>query len=158
MGLDMHLLRETYVKNSKYMRPEHRYEVIVKQGGNIVPDIEPARICGIVEQVAYWRGAHVIHLWFITNVQNGKDSSGQVYVEKEQLTQLVNLCRQVADNPQQISEILLPHIGKYFRASDLADPEVRDFHLHTIENTITMVAPLLEIPDDPAEYWYDACW
>src|SRR5262249_17916981 len=95
MGLDMYLTRRTYVKQWAHQKPEERHEVTVTRGGKPRPDIQPARIKEIIEEVAYWRKANAIHAWFVKHVQSGEDDCGTYYVGREQLEQLKAECDKV---------------------------------------------------------------
>lgn len=43
-------------------------------------------------ELAYWRKANQIHLWFVQNVQNGNDDCGDYQVKKDDLEKLLNIC------------------------------------------------------------------
>lgn len=51
----------------------------------------------IMEDVGYWRKANHIHRWFVENVQNGVDDQRVYEVTKEQLEDLMCVCRTVAE-------------------------------------------------------------
>ena len=91
----MYLVKKTHVKNWEHFKPEDRHEITVKRGGIIRKDIKPERISQIEEDVAYWRKANQIHNWFVENVQDGKDDGDEYDVSKEQLQELVNVCKKV---------------------------------------------------------------
>src|SRR3954454_9104166 len=94
MGLDMSLVKKTYVKNHRFTKPEDHYQVSVTQGGKPTC-IKPERIIEITEAVAYWRKANQIHKWFVDNVQDGFDDCREYYVTREQLQELLALCEKV---------------------------------------------------------------
>lgn len=102
MGLDMYLYRKSYVRNWDHQKSESRHEITVKLGGVIREDIQPERICGIIEEVAYWRKANAIHQWFVDNVQDGDDECLETHVEREQLAELVGLCKQVLNSVETV--------------------------------------------------------
>lgn len=47
------------------------------------------------KEVAYWRKANQIHKWFVDNIQNGVDDCDNYQVSKENLEELLNICKQV---------------------------------------------------------------
>ena len=47
----------------------------------------------IFEEVGYWRKANAIHKWFVDNVQDGEDDCGYYEVNREQLEQLLHICK-----------------------------------------------------------------
>lgn len=49
----------------------------------------------IISDIGYWRKANQIHNWFVTNVQDGEDDCGEYEVSKEQLEELLDICREV---------------------------------------------------------------
>ena len=46
-------------------------------------------------QVAYWRKANQIHNWFVKNIQDGNDDCGYYEVSRQQLQELLSVCRDV---------------------------------------------------------------
>lgn len=49
----------------------------------------------IFETIADWRKANQIHNWFVENVQDGIDDCGTYEVTKEQLEELLDICKKV---------------------------------------------------------------
>ena len=49
-------------------------------------------------EVAYWRKANQIHNWFVNNIQGGIDNCTYYEVTKEQLEDLLSVCKRVLDN------------------------------------------------------------
>lgn len=94
MGLDMYLTKKHYVK--QWSHNEKNNAVTVKFDGKVRKDIQSKRISYVIEEVMYWRKANHIHNWFVQNVQKGVDDCGNYHVTTEQLTQLAELCEQVA--------------------------------------------------------------
>lgn len=102
MGLDMYLSKKTYVQNWDHHPAESRFEVTVKRGGKEYSPIQPGRVKYVEEEVAYWRKANAIHRWFVENVQNGTDDCGTYYVSREQLAELVALCKDVLNTIEMV--------------------------------------------------------
>ena len=50
------------------------------------------------DKVGYWRKANQIHNWFVNNVQGGEDDCGTYIVSKEQLEELLDICKTIIDN------------------------------------------------------------
>lgn len=184
MGLDQYLYRETYVKNWNFMKPEELHEITIKRGGVVREDIKPERISGITEQVAYWRKANQIHKWFVDNVQDGKDDCGRYRVSAEQLTKLVDACKQVLNAAELVDgKVCVGHQlsqgewtpmledGKVLVASaaaiaaDLLPPQSGFFfgstdfdgyYIDDLRRTVEMLEPLLK--DDESDYYYRSSW
>jgi hypothetical protein len=54
----------------------------------------------LFEEVGYWRKANAIHKWFVDNVQDGVDNCEYYEVSKEQLEELLDICKTVKDKTQ----------------------------------------------------------
>lgn len=52
---------------------------------------------GISDQIGYWRKANQIHIWFVKNIQNGKDDCGDYEVSEQRLRELLELCKEVCN-------------------------------------------------------------
>jgi hypothetical protein len=97
MGLDMYLRAQKYVSGYEHRKLKERneYERLVELFGveEFVDEESPS---GYVEfTVAYWRKANQIHEWFVQNVQGGVDECQETHVSRDQLQDLLNVCRQV---------------------------------------------------------------
>ena len=56
----------------------------------------------IISYLADWRKANQIHRWFVENVQDGNDDCEIYEVSKEQLEELLTLCKIVLENSKLI--------------------------------------------------------
>ena len=93
MGLDMYLTKRKYVKNWEHDKA-NQWKVTVSKNGT--PCEEKFSISEVVYDVGYWRKANQVHNWFVTNVVNSDDWHGdESYVTKDQLKELLDLCKQV---------------------------------------------------------------
>jgi len=151
MGLDMYLYRRHYVKNWVFFKPEEKFEVSVKKGG--VPyDLFDSNKCSFVsEEIAYWRKANAIHLWFVNNVQGGKDDCAEYNLGNEKLAKLVELCQKVLDN-RDIAHELLPTTKGFF----FGPTEYNDSYFEDLQNTIDMLTPYVN--DSEVDYMYRSSW
>jgi hypothetical protein len=102
MGLDQWLSKKTYVKNWSYMSEEEQTSVTVMKGGELHPDIQPARVSHIVEEIAYWRKANQIHKFMVERVQDGNDDCREYYVPIKVLRELVDVCKQVLSTVETV--------------------------------------------------------
>ena len=152
MGLDSYLYKKSYVRSVDWHKPEARMEVEVKTGGKVDERIKPERVRYIVEEVAYWRKANQIHNWFVQNVQNGIDECQSSYVSREQLEELLDVCKKVeADN--ELAGTLLPSTSGFF----FGGTEYDEWYFKDISNTIVYLTEILE--DEMADYFeYSASW
>jgi hypothetical protein len=76
MGLDMFLYKTTRVKNFEDVPQWPRYAVTVTRDDQPHPDITPARVVAIVEEIGYWRKAYVVHDWFKANLDHAARGDG----------------------------------------------------------------------------------
>ena len=161
MGLDMYLSKKTYVQRWDHQSPEETYNVVVTQGGNSVDHIQPNRVSYVEEQVGYWRKANAIHKWLVDNVQDGNDNCGIYSVEIDDLMNLLNLCKEVKDNPKTAEELLPPQDGCFF-----GDVSIDQYYFHNIDHTIEILEGVLseKVFDKngrecyPADFYYHSSW
>jgi hypothetical protein len=186
MGLDMYLSKKTYVKNWSHMSPEEQHKIVIKKGGKVLKEIKPERISNIEESVAYWRKANHIHQWFVENVQDGDDNCRQYYVSREQLQELVDVCKKVKESLEKSpkgkkqvkvgwrgGEELFEEIDVYLDTS-VADEllqtqpgfffggtEYDEYYIHCLDETIKQIEPLLKEDEESkstSDYYYQSSW
>lgn len=152
MGLDMYLYKKNYIWSGDWMKPEKRQEVIVKQGDEVDNRIKPERVKYVVEEVGYWRKANQIHKWFVDTVQEGNDDCGSYYVSREQLEELLDLCKKIkVDNA--LADAYLPSTSGFFFGST----EYDEWYFKDIEDTITILEEVLS--DKEADnFEYQSSW
>jgi len=102
MGLDMYLYRRSYVQKFDFEPPERQTVTTVTVGGKPHPSIKSDRIAYVEEEVGYWRKANAIHGWFVNNVQGGVDECEPHRVTREQLRQLLAVCKEVLDSVETV--------------------------------------------------------
>lgn len=153
MGLDMYLSRKTYVKQWEHKSPEKQYEVIVKQGGKIVESVDSKKITNIEEVVGYWRKANAIHQWFVNNVQNGEDECQESYVSKDELIELLDVCKKVKED-NSLAEKLLPTQSGFF----FGGTEYDEWYFKNIDSTIEFLEPLVSDDFSSGDYYYQSSW
>lgn len=153
MGLDMYLLRKTYVKNWDHYPPEQRTTVAVTLGGKPHPGIDPSKVRYIEEEVAYWRKANEVHQWFVENAQDGTDDCGEHYVSREQIAELVETCRRVLADHSLAAEELPTQAGFFFGGTDYDEWYFKD-----LESTIEQLTPILASTDTSGDYYYHSSW
>lgn len=156
MGLDMYLSKKTYVKNWDHQKPEERHAITVKLGGKKHPTIDPKRISGITEQVAYWRKANAIHQWFVIHAQGGVDECQETPVDRELLQKLLDTVKAVLDDPNMAMTLLPPQSGFFFGST-----EVDQWYLEDLKFTRDVLEKELAI-DHPkgvwSDYYYQSSW
>lgn len=150
MGLDMYLNAHQYVSPYSNAKLHGELDAVLS---SVFPTMKE-KVSGVTFEAAYWRKSNAIHNWFVTNVQDGRDECQESDVSKEQLKELVELCKTVLADPMRASE-LLPTLGGFFFGSIAYD----DWYFEDINQTINMLTPLIT---DPAyegfEFSYQSSW
>lgn len=183
MGLDMYLDRHSCVKNWDHTKPEHRHTITVSRGGKVREDIKPDRISTIIEEVAYWRKANAIHKWFVDQCQGGTDDCRQAYVSRDQLAELVGLCKQVLGSLETVKGQI--HTGTSYYPDGRVVKNMRpgqvvaqpglaekllptrsgfffgstdydEGYLEDLKSTVEQLEPLLT--DEDGEFYYHSSW
>ena len=93
MGLDMYLSRKKYI-GANYEHRGVKGVVDITIGGKKMP-IDFNKITYIEEDVAYWRKANQIHNYIVDNFADGIDDCRSVYLDLENLEELLNVCKKV---------------------------------------------------------------
>jgi hypothetical protein len=147
MGLDMYLYASKFVSNMEYRNEQDQFNKIVSAleaeqftMGHVIAEVE----------VAYWRKANAIHAFFV----DGEDDDCQpIYVNREHLERLQDLCLQVIDNPA-LAEELLPTQGGFFFGST----EYDEWYMDSIKETHDKLSQLLAKIPDGWSFKYQASW
>lgn len=153
MGLDMYLTKRVSVKGKEGNVNLSEIGIVNfwDEEGDLI--INPAKMDSIILDIAYWRKANQIHRWFVTNCQDGKDDCGLHEVSKEQLEELLSLCKTVLENPEKAPELLPTTSGFFFGNTDYGD-----YYTEDIQNTINMLQQELDNPDPEGYYYYQSSW
>jgi len=150
MGLDMYLDKRTYVKQWDHIDETKQYKVEVTRGGEAT-NIDPKKVKYVIEEAGYWRKANAIHKWFVDNCQDGVDDCRDAYVERNNLQNLLDLCRIVIIDKSK-AEQLLPSTSGFF----FGNTEYDEWYYNDIQNTIEILEKALE--DKDGEYYYSSSW
>lgn len=138
MGLDMYLLKG----NKKVDTKSRAFEEACswKEAG--------------LTEIGYWRKVNSVHNWFVDNVQAGEDDCDYYPVEREQLLELLGICKEVKENPELASE-LLPTCDGFFFGSTKYD----EWYFQDIEETIQILNTVLENTDfENEKIIYTSSW
>lgn len=157
MGLDMFLSRKKYV-GAEYEHRKVTGNISIKIGDKELP-IDFNKVSYIDESVAYWRKQNAIHKWFVDKVQSGNDDCGYYYVSTEDLKELLDLCKEVKENPAKASELLPTTSGFFFGGTDYDE-----WYFEGINYTIKTIEELLKQEDEYnslgfwSEFEYHSSW
>ena len=148
MGLDMHLNAERYLWSSDAPDGALKQKIAALLG-------TPGKmeVTGITCEAMYWRKANAIHNWFVKNVQGGVDECQRADVSKEQLGELVDLCKQVLANKELAKELLPTQAGFFF-----GNTEFDDWYFESLENTVAGIEPLLSDEYTQWDFYYRSSW
>jgi len=156
MGLDMYLLRKTYVKNWDNDSASG-YKITVTKNGKPVENIDVSKITEVTEEFGYWRKANAIHKWFVDNVQGGHDDCGSYHVNSESLRTLVAVCKSTLENADAAHK-LLPTAKGFFFGGEGYDDHYKD----CVQYTIELLEQALSLIDNASNldsgFYYHSSW
>ena len=193
MGLDMYLQAELYVPRPvEWMKDEARAkaEPVYNTITSLLPTTPSDRSYGVTVSyvVAYWRKANHIHKWFVDNVQDGIDECQRSYVSREQLSELLALCREVVSKANLIEghvyngshsgpDTVGEWVDDYIEDKVIEEPEVMErllptqkgfffgdtgydeYYLQDVQDTIDQLSVILD--DERGEdlsFYYQSSW
>jgi hypothetical protein len=157
MGLDMYLEKRNYVKQWEHKGDDNVEVTVVTRHGEQVSHIKSKRVTYVNEEVGYWRKVNHIHNWFVENVQEGKDDCGDYWVNKEDLEKLLDLCKQIIEDPSKAEELLPTRSGFFFGGT-----EYDEYYMNSIKYTINILEEVLSEVDERGylhgEIYYTSSW
>ena len=148
MGLDMYLTAERYIWSSE--------KPISDEVANLLGlqlDGERMRVNSVEAEAMYWRKANAIHKWFVENIQGGEDNCRRYYVEREQLTELRDLCAKLYTQREMAEETLPTADGFFFGST-----EYDEWYWNGIEETVQGLDKALQAFDDKWHFYYRSSW
>ena len=157
MGLDMYLKASKYIRKFDYHCDEEpTVKEIYAKLAALFPELDTKETLSIdvVSTVAYWRKANQIHNWFVQNVQEGEDDCGNYDVDRDKLTALLNLCKDVLANRGKAKELLPTQSGFFFGGT-----EYDEYYWQDIENTIAQLETVINNPAlEDCDLYYHSSW
>lgn len=116
-----------------------------------VDGFDKSKLVYLSMEVAYWRKHNAIHKWFVDNVQDGVEDCRMYVVSRQQLLELVSLCRKAlkSSSPWEI----LPTVDGFF----FGGTEYDKYYMDGLESTIAQVEKALELPDSWV-FIYNSSW
>ena len=153
MGLDQYLYAKKYL--SKQWGKDDDKELFASlmelaNVGEFVDSDFPTASIGV--KVAYWRKQNAIHNWFVQTCQNGEDECQTVFVGREQLEELRDVCRKVLADPTLASKLLPTASGFFFGSTDYGD-----WYLEGLRYTALTIDKLLTMPNE-WDFEYSSSW
>ena len=154
MGLDMYFSAKRYM--SKYFDKEDsaKIEKVNQVFGVEGVEDEDYGAQEVKFRVAYWRKVNAIHEWFVQNCQDGVDECQEAYVSREQMRQLIDICRAVVENPKKADELLPTRSGFFFGSTDYDD-----WYFDNLTYTVDRFEKILKDPAfEKADFYYQSSW
>ena len=158
MGLDMYLyLRkhescsEWSTKDFEKKKKEFYPEELKELGENIAKNNYMSKQTDY--QVAYWRKANQVHNYFVQKCADGEDDCKPVYVELEDLKELVSLCREIIENPDKAKKLLPTSSGFFF-----GSVEYDKYYEQDLEYTVEQLEPIIKFLETKEGLSYDVIY
>lgn len=154
MGLDMYLSAKKYM--SKYFDKAdiERIKQVNDIFGVVGLEDEDYGAEEVKFKIAYWRKANAIHDWFVRNVQDGTDDCNEYWVSREQLQELIDICKQIIENPKKADELLPTRSGFFFGSIDYDE-----WYIGQLEYTVERFEKALKDPAfEKADFYYQSSW
>lgn len=160
MGLDMYLSRRFYVGT---VSDKKLSDALLQALGTKNPEYYSSKgIITVSLPEGYWRKANAIHNWFVETLADGEDNCQEIYVSREDLQSLHNICKQVLakrndpDGEQFAMETLPPKDGFFFGST-----EIDDWYYSGLEHTVKICEHALDPENNITEddtFIYRASW
>ena len=161
MGLDMYLYAEKYFASSPSWGTDRDREAVknlvkMMDAEEVATEEEYRRQSASVRmEIAYWRKANEIHNYFVKNCADGVDNCQSVYIEIEQLKDLLDRCKKILDD-NSLAQELLPTVSGFFFGGTVYD----EWYFESIQETVKKlekIIPQIEAHSD-WDIYYEASW
>ena len=101
-------------------------------------------------EIGYWRKSNHIHKWFVDNVQNETDDCGHYEVSREDLKELLDVCKEVLKD--KTSNLLPTQEGFFF-----GGVAKEKWYYDDLKRTIKIIERCLELPT-LYDFEYHSSW
>lgn len=149
MGLDMYLTARKSFWEFEKEKTDQREKI----GAVIGIDTKKHLPCNVSYEAVYWRKANAIHAWFVEHVQDGEDECNEHYASRDDMEELLAVCKKVKGNNSLAGALLPPKSGFFFGGTD-----VDEYYFTDIDNTISKVSDALKTFNDGWEFYYRSSW
>lgn len=105
-------------------------------------------------EIAYWRKANQVHKFFV-DLAGGKDECQDIYVEREDLEELLNRCNTILENRdvEKAQELLPTQSGFFFGST-----EYDEYYFEDLEQTRKTLSKILKDAPKDWDFYYRASW
>ena len=161
MGLDMYLYASKYIGRNDY---SDRENIKVSPEFDMMASLAPEGMTKYSDfggikvsyPIGYWRKANAIHGWFVNKCGGGVDECQDIYVPREKLVELRDLCKSAIKQPAMAGEVFPPTEEFFFDSS-----EIDKYYIQYLSDTVTMIDHILSVitkNDWEWEFIYRASW
>ena len=140
MGLDMYL----YLRKDKYRGYSKQDTIKYPQTMKFFEESIEKRNFKSMEirtdyQIGYWRKFNALHNWFVQHCADGVDNCRDIYVSKEQLCGLRELCKSILEDHDLAKSCLPTKEGFFFGSLDYDE-----WYFKELEYTKDLLDKLIE--------------
>lgn len=157
MGLDMYLQKKLSVwgkqRGTEKVHLGYLMNTIKDENDEKGPLIDLSKVNEITLDGAYWRKANQIHAWFVKNVQDGEDDCKEYWVQRDQLQELIDTCKEVLNDHSKAQELLPVQEGFFFGST-----EYNEYYFKDLEYTVEVLEELLSSENNDYEFYYQSSW
>lgn len=134
MGLDMYFTARRYL--AEWNEEDKELKTAVdKLSSGIASEWEAKEV---TYNVAYWRKANAIHVWFVKNIQNNVDDCGDYYVDPASIIKLYDTVCEVLKDHSKAADLLPPVSGFFFGSVD-----IDEWYYQDLEYTKKVLEPIV---------------
>jgi len=151
MGLDMYITARRYLWDFG----DHDDVKIAQAIGDLFPELKGQKAKTVSVEAMYWRKANAIHKWFVDNVQDGVDECQETYLNREDMQNLLDVCRAVIASPDQANVLLPAQSGFFFGSTDYDE-----WYFDDVKKTIEFLENLFsnEKMMKHWDFYYQSSW
>ena len=167
MGLDMYLNARIHVSKLDYSDWDRNTDEWPPPTSQMFRSLEADAPTGLTKYsefagievsypVAYWRKANAIHGWFVRECAGGVDECQPIYVPREKLVELRDLCKSAVSEPAMAGDVLPPTAGFFFGSY-----EIDEWYMEDLNKTVEMLDHILDLIPEEEFDWsfiYQASW
>jgi len=160
MGLDMYLYARKHVSRFDYQNGERiespEFAALNETAPKGLTKYGDFSGIHIDYPIMYWRKANAIHGWFVDECAGGVDDCQPIYVSRESLVTLRDLCSAVVKQPAMAGDILPPTSGVFFGPCDIDEWYIQDMN-YTVK-ALNHVLDTIPADDWNWSFIYHASW
>ena len=155
MGLDSYLYAKKFVASASWESEEECNtvkDIANLMGGNVFL-LDDLQFAEVKLQLAYWRKANQIHKFFVDECGNGVDDQQDIYVERDDLKDLLQRCESILEDHSKAEELLPSQSGFFFGSTDYDQ-----WYFENLKRTVPILKKILENAPEDWEFEYHASW